>query len=658
MPKSIQERLKRLEFLYKCICQNPVAGPPGPQGPPGNAAEACPDHLKLGAVSGKITVTSKNSPDIEKIFVGNNELGWSLGNYNYAVSPDSFGNLITFKHDDTFLGIPLPIDLNQGDMVKITGVVNLTLSDPAPVNPTFYVTVSYFNCSEVTPEVPNTPLYTVIPVASYPVNEERKVCFSESVSLGSVLPADETFFIVGLTMGNDGEPPIQTAFSFSYSLDVSQACVGEGSNLLIRNCCDPAYSEVIIDNGVPVGESFVDDEGNCWTVEERTTNAVTSTRVLSNSYEDCTACIANNPCPENFEIQACCGDVPEVFSAALTGVDVGDTFVDANGFCWGVIGTTGGPITNVVQVDTVYPSTDCDSAECQAANECPKVVELVSCCGSLSGHTTLQILQATLPTLEIGETFVDTFGMCWQIGESSYAFPSLSFIIPATEYENCETCINDNECPKDYYYTLQNCCTEEVEVALLNAVYSVGNVLSLVSTTGFGCYEVLSWSDTGTETILVEKVFGTSKTCRDCQKSIAEKYGEYCPGQVLRCTTYANKSETSGNITGYTCEGNWIVDFALNPNDTICMAQVFGMSENISQGGVCCSFDILNPSLTEFMEVFVGNCEGSLSQPIIIPPNTLASTVIAGLPGVTETCINFAARTQKDDNDFVYVPCV
>jgi len=667
MSKSIQDRLKRLETLYRCLCLTSSGGTPGPQGPqgiqgpPGSAAEACPDHFKLAAVSGKFSSNSRNSPTMKNMFSGNEGLGWSYGSYDFTPVIDGFGNLISIKYPTTFCGIPLPVDLNQGDTVRITGIAYIILGPTDPVNPTFYVTVSHFHCPEVSQKSPITPLYTIIPVTPYSIDiKTGKVCFSESVNLSTILPSRETFFVVGLGIGSTNDPAIIVDVKFSYSLDVTQACLGTGENLFIRSCCDPAYSEVILDNGTPVGGSFVDDDGNCWTVEATTLSGVTSIRNLSNSYEDCISCIASNPCPENFLIQSCCGEEDQVFSAALIGVNVGDTFVDTNGACWSAIDVTGAPITNVVDVDIVYSETSCEDETCITANPCPTTVTLLSCCGTIGGFSTLELLQAAVPSLVLGSVFVDTFGMCWSIKDSKYTFPTLSFIVPVTEYFDdganiaCDVCRTANECPEDFYYTVQNCCTEEIEVVILEAVYQVGETLLLVSTTGLGCYEVLSWSDTGIATLTLTGIEGVFKDCRECSGAFSAKYGAYCPGSVMCCTTYENISEkvpNPGTITGYKCDGTWVSDFVLNVGDSICMAQVLDKSEFIVKAPDCCGFDILNPSLTEDMIVTYETCRGALGQ-TVIPPNTLLSTVLEG------SCVNCVRRLGGGDNDFVYVPCV
>jgi hypothetical protein len=246
--------------------------------------------------------------------------------------------------------------------------------------------------------------------------------------------------------------------------------------------------------------------------------------------------------------------------------------------------------------------------------------------------------------------------MCWEIRDSLYSFPDLSFIVPVTEYQpaglisGCDICVTANECPPEFYYTLQNCCTEEIEVVLLQPLYSIGETLLISFTTGFGCYEVLSWSDTGTATATPVDLGGVYENCEQCTANLNQNFTPYCPGQLQCCSDYKNLTEAneSGFITGYKCDGTWVQDFELAPGARICMAQVLRKSEFVNKVD-CCGFDILNPSLTQSMVVSYQTCLGDEGTQEI-PPNTLLSTLI-------ETCVECVRRLDDTDNEFVYVPC-
>jgi len=631
----------------------------GQQGPPGNSGSgggsSCPNHFKLAGVSGIFQSNSSNSPFINGMFCSNSDLGWSFGQYDTVGDSDGYGNLIYVKPSHTNGGIPLTIDLNVGDTVKISGLIYLDKSPgiAKPTNVKYYVTVSTFSCSNIGINDSPTPVTTVIPVAPYSLENEEYVCFSESVILPSILPANETFFVVGLGFGTDSITSYYYTSKFSYSLDVTQACIGVGKNYLIRNCCDPAYTEIIIDNGVELGKSFVDTDGNCWTVESEVTGSVNGTRAVSTEYFNCETCISNNPCPQNLVIESCCSEIPQVFSAALPAVNVGDTFVDINGFCWSAIDSTPLPITNVIEVDIVYTATSCQDETCTNTNTCPTPIELVSCCGNLRGFTTLELLQAVLPTFEAENVFVDTFGMCWNTKDSAYAFPNLTFIVPVIDYgyNNCAPCVGVNECPTNLYYTIQNCCTEEIEVVLMDAIYDASQVLTLTLNTAFGCYEVLSWSDTGTPTATLLNVGGVHSNCETCEEYIRTQYGSYyCAGVEQCCGTFETDLgiERNGFISGYKCDGEFILDYPVSPGNTICMAFVI-VKTDMGEISECCEFDVFNPSLVAPITIIYKTCNSSFEIETELPANTLLSSL-------TRNCVR-CARTYKPGQEFEYRIC-
>jgi len=617
----------------------------------GGGGSSCPDHTKIAGMSGQFISDSLNVPSINKISIGNEDYGWGYGNYTVGnATTDGFGNLISFPSEYISCGIPIPVDLNVGDVVKLCGIASISLNS-APTNPAFYISLSYFTCNDIQSTI---PVSTIISPVKYAMNVNLgKVCFSQVHTLTEILPACTTFFVVGMVGANDDQSNIP--FKFSYTLDVTQACIATGNNLFIRNCCDPAYSEIIINNLVPVGSSFVDNDGNCWNVVSETDSSVTSTRTKSAQYTDCTACIAANPCPPNFRMVSCCTIGEEVFSAALPGVNVGDTFVDTNGYCWSASSISSLPITNVIAVSTVYSGQNCASLICVETNPCPTSVILTSCCTLGEGQTTLEILQATLPSLVIGDTFVDTFGFCWTIATSDRdVFPSLSFIIPDVKaiYENCTGCLTSNPCSESLYYTIQNCCSEEIEVVLTRAGYLVNDVLLAELTTGAGCYRVLSWSDVGTATSVVDFVSGVSRDCTNCSKALETKYGvAYCQGIAQCCTTYVYTG-LEAFITGYTCDGEWLYNYIPSLGENLCMALVVKFT-NFERVGPCC-FDIYNPSSTSNMVVTSYTaCNNCTSQPTpinIAPGQSWTNTV--GF-GCCLSCVEISDRNGK----YEYQPC-
>ena len=581
-----------------------------------------PIHIKIASMSGRFTSASRNYPNIDHMYVGNTNFGWSYGDYDYDSGPDGFGNIRGIKWESSNIGIPLPTDILSGDKIKICGMC-YGLGGAAPLNETFYVTVSYFTCANYLPGK-DFNVTTLIPAASYVLGETRSICFSEEITTNTTLPGCTTYLVVGMTVGNETDS--SNTYKFSYTLDSTQT-TSASANLFIRNCCDPAYSEVIQNNGVAVGKSFVDGDGNCWSVISETTSDITGNRSLTTEYDNCVLCIDSNTCPQNFIVQSCCGGGSETFTAALEGITVGSTFVDDFGFCWSVMDTTPTPITNVVTIGTVYPSTTCDSAECTDANTCPNLLLIESCCKDMgAGYTTSAILGISVT---VGDVFVDTFGICWIVStENNVGFPNLNFLNGSTIYGNgsafCEDCFTSNNCEINLFYTVQNCCDETVEVVELPAQYSIDLVLGLVHDTGMGCYDILSWSDVGTPTLTGAKVISTyvneGKGCINC---IGNFLNNTCIGKKQCCTSYLAISDCT--ITGYLCDGTWVVE-QLVPNGTsVCMALVYRISGDFETS--CCTFLVYNPSPTTILEMEVTDCKGNTSVIGIRPLETSSECV-------------------------------
>jgi hypothetical protein len=329
--------------------------------------------------------------------------------------------------------------------------------------------------------------------------------------------------IVGMMSANDNETGVDCRFT--YTLDAIKYC--NGPNLLIRLCCDQAYYEVIQNNGVAVGASFVDNEGYCWTVDEESTLSITGSRIKATDYANCTACTTANPCPENYEVQSCCGITAQIFVPVMVGVDVGDSFVDTYGNCWEVVGTVPVPITNVVFAGTVYNEQNCNSGVCVANNPCPTFLKMESCCSdsSINGITSSLILG---PGWGVGDSFVDQFGICWFIpGTADPEFPTLANITPVTDFGgDCEECINENPCPETLFYEIQNCCTEDIEVVELPPLYSPTRVLGVWDSTDTNreCWKILSITN-GPATYTFASIVAVYDRCITC---INQWMGE-CP---------------------------------------------------------------------------------------------------------------------------------
>ena len=503
-----------------------INGPAGADGTSGSSGSSgvsgggasCPDIIRISAMSGLFEITSQNAPNLQPMFIGNESFGWSYGDYNVQANSDSFGVLIEMKADQAFTAIPLPTDLLPDDVIKICGHAASSNYGNLPSN-TFTITVGYIICSEITTKS-NTNIYTLIPPTEAFFGNGGVVCFFAERPVRITLPACDTMLVVGM-IGADADGIEPSKYRFTYTLDAIKYCAG--SNLLIRYCCDPAYYEIIANNGLAIGSTFSDDDGYCWEVFEETTLPITSSRTKVTDYADCTACTLDNPCAPNYVVDSCCKAGQEIFVPVMPGVSIGDTFVDTYGFCWSVTGSDYVPITNVVFPDVVYDETTCIDETCINSNPCPIMYGLQSCCyeGKLRGTTSSTII-GTGWALE--DTFVDTNGICWFVKgvDIPLGVPTLPNVIPSTTYGNqaCNDCVIANPCQDitSLYYTIQNCCTLDIEVVQLSPSYFPGQILGvrIAPSDDRACFEVLSFDITGTPTLTINSILGNYQDCRDC----------------------------------------------------------------------------------------------------------------------------------------------
>jgi len=466
---------------------------------------------------------------------------WSRPVFNYgndALAPTIFPF-------DKAVGIPLPINLVAEDVVTISGtaVFNnwLPYVDEGWIIK-LQVGVNYFNCQT---EGNGIPSFTFIPLESFVLTNPGTVCFETSVTLGSNFDAHETRFLVGFNIIAEcptedcNNPPfgLPDLATVSYTFDIQRPCAdtATGGNFIIKNCCEPIITELVFSPGLIVGNFYSDDEGNCWEVIEESTDVTNFTRTFVDNYISCQECIDNNPCPQNLKIESCCVQGQEFVTGSLPGLDVGDTFVDNHGLCWFVSGETGAPLSEEsIVVDTIIPG-GCE--DCTLANPCPSFWFVESCCAGIR-----EVISTTV-TLNTGDAFVDTNGICWSVQESVQQLPTNYDIVVDTVYTgavdpetNCDLCIAANPCPTEYFLTLRACCDpDRVEVTSLSSAFSEGTFFR----DPYGvCWEVMSYSTTGVVTypLGLEQIQGIFPTCGECT-SRREKKDCVSLYQVRDCNT-------------------------------------------------------------------------------------------------------------------------
>jgi hypothetical protein len=653
---------------YNGVCTG-SAGTSGTSGTGGGGTNSCGDIVKIAAVSGTFEVDSPKSPNLLEMFIGNVNVGWSLGLYDDTGLSDNFGNLVQIRPWQLNSLIPLPADFLVGDVIKICGVVYSdylitgAIEPPGP-SADFYITVSSVTCDGLRGD-DRIPLSTLISPTSFPINlgnsftrgEYSFACFSTSVTLTRQLPGCTTYLLVGVNTGTDfNGNTFNQKIKFSYTLDGIKYCAS-GANLRIRNCCEPIYSEVIANNGVAVGQSFSDIDGNCWTVVAETTDNITGTRNLDMAYASCALCIADYHCPLNFRVESCCFDSEQVFAATTPGINVGDSFVDSNGICWTVFDTTSVPSTYLPTINTIYTGEICEF--CVESNACPTFYLLNSCCDLGQGYTTDAALSSGGITPIIGECIVDQYGFCWRVEEMIKdplnLYPNLGFLVATSTDYSCFDCTNSNPCPATLFYTLRNCCDELIHVVELNAIYGIDMQLVIVAAEEAGCFTVEGWNTTGVATLTSVSVEGVDgpfigpqklKSCQDCIVGTQIP----CIGQQQCCTTLIAVQDGS-LFTGYLCDGTYQYQQVYNTNDTVCaawidrkVAEYLGWQEQ----NLCC-FQVYNPSNTNSIWVTFTECE------TVDPPYPQPYELLPGDATPCVYCVRIDDELTNPSDFFVYV---
>ena len=424
------------------------------------------------------------------------------------------------------MGIPLPINLVADDRVTISGnAVALGAGDIAALGYEVYLTVGvyYFNCTTDS-KLDRIPAYTFIPVENFLLDGLGMTCFETSVTLGSNFDTHDTRFLVGFNIstictdpGGCENPPFTPTTSVSYTFDIERPCTATIDNFIIRNCCEPIIEELVHIPGLTVGNFHVDDEGNCWEVMSASKDVTNFTRNFVDIYGSCVECQAANACPNNLVIASCCVPGKELVSGSLPGLNLGDTFVDNNGLCWFVESETSAPISEEsITVDTEIIGT-CDL--CKTTYPCPKFWVVYSCCGQW--FETI----ATNATLNAGDSFVDTNGICWSVAGESNTLPTNYNIVVDTVYPGpgvCDVCTTANPCPTEYFLTIRMCCdSDRIEVTSVPSELMSFSEGSIFSDLYKVCWEVMSYSTSGVETYTINWNTRTGRyaTCRDCAKA-------------------------------------------------------------------------------------------------------------------------------------------
>ena len=431
-------------------------------------------------------------------------------------------------------GIPLPRELSVGDVITLCGTAILPKGTYVQLSELrLMVGIYYLNCSEPIQNIgdPNlVDLSRIVSTTLFPFEEiaskRGKACFTIEHNVDKLYAGCDTLVYLLFGIQNIVGGAGTGGFGITYTFTNERNCLALDITpyLRIQSCCDQTVEEVIVNSDLSVGQVFVDTEGNCWEVIEKTADPITGSRIVDTTYETCVQCKIANPCPSNIVVSLCCTGGIETFTASLPGINVGDVFVDIYGICYRAEEETGSPITGYVTVDTNYGPVNCE--DCTTINECPTFISLIPCCGQIG-----KIAIVTTDTI-LGynpfndEVIVDTFGVCYRKTEYNPGFGSVNapFIQYASSYgiNNCETCKTANPCDP-LYYTLIDCCNGDTEVILIDtggAVIGPDTIIQISLTSAplvQRCFKVISYSNTGTVTSVLNNFYEYFNDCIECR---------------------------------------------------------------------------------------------------------------------------------------------
>lgn len=479
------------------------------------------------------------------LFCGNERFGWTNGEWDVTVGTALPGFVTSVNNINLNSGITLSADLFPGDIIKFSGTSYIDYRDQ-PVDLTkLSVGLVFATCDNIRNNDENIPLSTIITTQkfdySYPSNDRNGyLCFLIEHTVTQTFLAGETVFYAVFGCDNESETLVIPRVSFSLGTVRNCGEVDLTPNMELQLCCDPSIVDIVYDTTLTVGDFFVDNEGNCWEAQAKTGAQVTSVRTVTTTYTNCDDCISNNECPANIVVESCCFEGAETFTASLPGVSVGDIFVDTYGFCWTAIDETAGPITGMVMIDTNYGPVECE--DCLNINACPEIITLNPCCETI-GETPILTTAALFGYTPVdGELVSDTFGNCYRVNLGDTGSISAPFIQFGTSYgdpmNKCEPCLEDNACSQLLYYNVINCCTGDTEVIVINTLIAPETVIVITTTTSLlfpQCWKVVSFSNIGTATIVLDTFVGSAKDCNDCVKN----YG---------CITYYEVADCCGIV--------------------------------------------------------------------------------------------------------------
>ena len=301
----------------------------------------------------------------------------------------------------------------------------------------------------------------------------------------------------------------------------------------VISCCGQLQETIATTVALISGDSFVDTNGICWSVNLSATSLPTNYGIVVDTVysvtpgTNCSLCTTANPCPTEYfiTVRACCdNDRVEVISVptAYMSFSEGSIFSDNYGVCWEVMSysTTG--------VET-YPITwtapgignylTCDSCiNTKGKANCTLYWEVRDCATDLVYTVTSNSSPAFMPT--IGSFYNGNLGtptrVCFEV--LGYGYPQLGtsgslFSFP--EFGSCEEC--NITLPGNKVVEIQLCCGGPTIIATTILGFPAGTNGVYASTINgvIQCYTIIGIS-TGTPGPIIIDLFFINGGGTDC----------------------------------------------------------------------------------------------------------------------------------------------
>lgn len=328
---------------------------------------------------------------------------------------------------------------------------------------------------------------------------------------------------------------------------------------------------------------------------------------------DITKSCAPIPVLTNVRIQNCCEQaVFEVISLNTQNLPASGTFSDSEGNCWTIIETTSDPVDTVRFVDTPYQ----DCAACLISNPCPANLTVVSCCTGQGESFT-----GSLPGINVGDTFIDTYGFCWNVtAETSGPITGL-VIVDSITIGTCPTCTTTpGACPN--VYNLRSCCNAKVNLFTTLDLLGSGVIGGDIFMDQYGyCWSISLTPKPGFTVnaafIQAVTIYGNTpaacQTCLldldNCKSTVIYKVQNCCSG-IIEYVSYnfgldvntvisISTTLTPTELTCYT-----VLEWDDTSTPTITIDTFDGVYVDCEECGSCPNFYIAYDCLTDFPAVF------------------------------------------------------